>query len=66
MKLQQPMIAFVIMKGYKRMKKRMQGNAMAIYNQGCEYSEGTYAYPQDHSKALELWHRAGKLGHSEA
>ena len=29
-------------------------------------SDGLYGYPQDYTKALELWHRAGELGHIEA
>ena len=39
-------------------------DAEAIYNLGCCYSEGSRGLPQDHNKALELWHRAAELGHS--
>jgi len=47
----------------ERMKKRMEVNdAEAIYELGCWYAEGMYGVPQDRDKALELWHRAGKLG----
>ena len=39
---------------------------IAIYNQGCSYREGAYGFPQDNSKALELYHRAGELGYAGA
>ena len=46
-------------------KKRMElGDAEAIYSLGSCYSEGLYGMPQDHAKALELWHRAAELGHT--
>ena len=46
-------------------KKRTKvGDANAIYSMGCGYDHGLYGMPQDHNKALEFWHRAGKLGHS--
>ena len=51
----------------KREKKRVDaGNAEAIFNLGGNYSDGIYGYPVDHTKALELWHRAGELGHANA
>ena len=51
----------------KRMKKRMQAHdPIAMHSIGCYYSDGTDGYPQDYTKAFELWHRAGKVGHSEA
>ena len=37
-------------------------DAQAMYQLGCCYAKGVYGLPQDHAKALELWHRAGKLG----
>ena len=47
----------------KRMMKRIEANdAKAIYGMGCYYSEGRKGFPQDHTKALELWHRAAELG----
>jgi len=47
----------------EREKERVEaGDANAIYNIGVFCREGTYGYPVDHAKALELWHRAGKLG----
>ena len=48
-------------------KKRMEaGDAHAIYNLGCDYREGADGFPQDHTKALELWHRAVELGYTRA
>ena len=47
----------------EREKKRVEvGDAEGIYNIGCYYDEGIRGFPQDHAKALELWHRAGELG----
>ena len=37
------------------------GDAISIYNQGCDYRDGTNGYPQDYTKAIELYHRAGEL-----
>ena len=42
------------------------GYAIAIHNIGCSYRDGTGGYPQDYTKALELWHRASELGLSKA
>jgi len=51
----------------KRIKKRMEMNdPNAIFSIGCYYSNGIKGYPQNHTKALELWHRAGELGCVEA
>ena len=35
-----------------------------MYNLGCVYRDGLYGYPQDHTEALELWHRAAELNHT--
>ena len=32
-----------------------------MYNLGCLYRFGMHGLPQDHSKALELWHRSQNL-----
>ena len=49
----------------EREKKRMAlKDAHAINNQGSCYFEGSYGYPKDLSKALELWHRSGELGYA--
>ena len=46
-------------------KKRMElGDAHAIYGLGCFHDDGMYGFPQDHVKALELYHRAKELGHA--
>ena len=46
----------------KRIMKRVEINdPMAIYNLGTYYDQGILGYPQDYSKALELWHRAAEL-----
>jgi len=48
-------------------KKRMQADdRTAIFNIGVYYRDGRYGFPQDYTKALELWHRAGELGHAAA
>jgi len=39
---------------------------VAIYNMGGYYDEGRYGLHQNHNKALELWHRAGELGNTNA
>jgi len=47
----------------EREKKRAEaGDPIAIYNQGSNYSLGLRGYPQDFTKAFELFHRAGELG----
>jgi len=51
----------------ERERKRMKvGDAHAIHNLGCDYREGIRGFPQDHTKALEYWHRAGELGIAKA
>jgi len=47
----------------ERIKKRVDlDDPSAIYNQGCDYRDGSRGFPQDYVKALECWHRAAKLG----
>ena len=49
----------------ERCKKRADaGDPKAMHLLGTFYSFGKYGFPRDYSKALELWHRAVKLGHS--
>jgi len=51
----------------ERNKKRVElGDPIAIYNEGCCYTDGTDGFPQDYSKALELFHRAAELGYATA
>ena len=51
----------------KRYKERVELNDKnALYCLGCLYSKGKYGLPQDLVKALELWHRAAKLGSAQA
>jgi len=51
----------------ERTKKRMEaGDPIAIFNIGSGYRDGLDGYPQDHVKALELWHRAGELGYAKS
>jgi len=48
----------------ERLKKRVENNdAVAMSNLGCYYRDGQYGFPQDNTKALELWQRAAELGH---
>ena len=51
----------------ERIKKRVEmDDAVAICNLGRFYRDGKYGVPQDHIKALELFHRAGELGWAES
>ena len=51
----------------ERMAKRVKADdPVAIYNLGVCHRDGSYGYPQDYTKALELWHRAGELGYAIA
>ena len=53
--------------GVKRIKKRMElGDPIATYDLGNHYYNATNGYPQDYTKALELWRRAGQFGHADA
>ena len=50
-----------------RYKKRMElDDPMAIHSLGSFYREGLYGFPQDYTKALELYLRSGELGYTEA
>ena len=40
------------------------GDPVAMYNLGYYYDEGIRGLPQDHEKALELYHRAAELSHA--
>ena len=48
------------------MKRVEIGDAAAIFNLGCWYSDGMRGLLQDRAKALELWHRAGELGNASS
>ena len=51
----------------ERVKKRVEGgDAVAIYNLGCDYAQGMYGLSQDMDKALELWYRAGELDYAKS
>ena len=51
----------------QRIQKRMEaGDAEAMFNFGQFYDEGSYGFPRDIEKALELWHQAGELGCTDA
>ena len=48
-------------------KKRVEaGDAEAMYILGIHYSNGAIGLPQDRTRALELWHRAGEIGCADA
>ena len=51
----------------ERLQKRVElGDAEAIFTLGCYYRNGDNGFPQDDDKALELFVRAGDLGHAKA
>ena len=51
----------------ERFNERVEANdAIAIYSLACDYRDGMNGYPQDHTKALELWHRSAELGDARA
>ena len=51
----------------ERLQKRVElGDAEAIFTLGNYYREGEYGFPQDYTKAFELFVQAGDLGHSNA
>ena len=51
----------------EQIKKRTElDDAHAIYGLGCFYSKGSNGLPQDHAKALELWHKAAEFSHASA
>ena len=51
----------------KRVQQRIELNdSEAIYNMGCYYALERHGLPQNHAKALELWHRAGESGFADA
>jgi len=49
----------------ERLKKRVDlDDANAIFNIGVCYQDGLFEFPQDHTKALELFHRSAELGYT--
>lgn len=51
----------------KRYEERVEMNdPIAFLNMGGFYVNGQFGLPQNIAKALELWHRAGELGNSQA
>jgi len=51
----------------KRMMKRVEADdPITTYDLGNNYRDGLYGFPQDHTKALELWLKAAKLGCTDA
>jgi len=51
----------------RRFKNRMKaGDPVAMCNVGVCYRDGSYGYPQDYTKALELFHRSAGLGFAPA
>jgi len=51
----------------EREKKRLKvGDGQAFLNIGYKYFNGRFGYPQDRTKALDLFHRAAELGHGSA
>ena len=51
----------------KRTNKRVEaGDAQAMYSLGYYYDKGMYGIQQNYTMALELYHQAAELGHTEA
>ena len=51
----------------RNFEKRMEaGDAIAIHEIGVHYFHGDNGHSQDITKALELYKRAGDLGHAES
>jgi len=50
----------------ERYERRMQANDPKAIKLGVWYFEGLSGLPQNHTKALELYHRAGELGYAKA
>ena len=51
----------------EQLRKRVElGDAHAIFHLGCNYRDGGFGFPQNYTKAFELYHRAGDLGHAAA
>ena len=51
----------------ERLSKRVQASDAGAMNMlGYHYCQGDIGLPQNHDKAMELWLRAGQLGHSKA
>ena len=47
--------------------KRVEvGDATAMLHLGCSYNKGIIGLPQDRTKALKLWHKAGEMGNTKA
>jgi len=50
-----------------RERKRMEkDDPIAKYNLGSDYRDGTNGFPQDYTKALDLFRRSGELGNTAA
>ena len=53
--------------GIERLMKRVEaGDVVAIFELGYCNEEGVFGLTRDHTKALELWHKAGELGYAKA
>ena len=50
---------------FERVKQRVEvGDAYAFYMMGDYFDRGKYGLPQDYSKAIEFWRKAGKYGYN--
>ena len=51
----------------KRYKRRLESDdPIAIHSLGSFHDRGQFGLPQNHVKALELWHRAAELGNADS
>ena len=51
----------------KRYKRRLESDdPIAIHSLGSFHDRGQFGLPQNHAKALELWHRAAELGNADS
>ena len=58
---------YTIGEAVERMSKRVKADdPIAIFNLGGFYRGGLHGYPQDYTKALELYHQAVELGYAKA